>query len=82
MSAQFKISLRHVQDYQFLVEFDESLPSLLTDEPDPIGAGAGPCPEQMPATSVAKRLGGSLVFALGPCRQKDWDEGQFLASSK
>lgn len=70
MSAQLSVSLKHVQDYQFLVDFGEMLPCLLVDEPNPIGAGEGPCPEQMLATCVANCLCGSLVFALRKYRQE------------
>ncbi|WP_407519655.1 OsmC family protein [Methylobacterium oryzisoli] len=69
MTVQLDVSLRHLQNYQFLIDFGETLPQLFVDEPDPIGAGEGPCPEQMLAACVANCLCGSLVFALRKYRQ-------------
>lgn len=69
MSVQLHISLKHVRNYQFLIDFGETLPRLFVDEPDPIGSGDGPCPEQMLAACVANCLCGSLVFALRKYRQ-------------
>ncbi|ACA18156.1 OsmC family protein [Methylobacterium sp. 4-46] len=70
MPDPFDVSLKHLKGYQFLVDFGTGLPDLLTDEPNPIGTGEGPSPEQMLTAAVANCLCGSLVFALGKYRQE------------
>jgi len=62
--SQFSVSVRQVQDYQFLVTFDkESMGTLLTDETLPLGKETGPAPARMLAAAVANCLSASLLFA-------------------
>jgi organic hydroperoxide reductase OsmC/OhrA len=61
----FSLELRQQADYRFAVEFDAGqLPTLLTDEPPPLGGGAGPNPARLLGAAVANCLAASLLFAL------------------
>lgn len=61
---RFSFTLEQQEDYAFLVRFDNDLPALLTDEPPPLGKGAGPNPSRLIAAGVANCLMASLLFAL------------------
>lgn len=63
-TQQFSFSLEQQEDFAFLIRFDDDIPELLTDEPEPLGKGAGPNPSRMLAASVANCLCASLLFAL------------------
>jgi organic hydroperoxide reductase OsmC/OhrA len=59
------LQLAQQADYRFEVRFDDpALPPLVTDEPAPLGAGAGPNPARLLGTAVANCLAASLLFAL------------------
>lgn len=61
----FELSLEQVEDFEFRVRFDgTSLPDLATDEPAPLGHGAGPNPARLLLAGVANCLAASLLFAL------------------
>lgn len=62
------LSLSHLGHYKFQIDFGMS-PPLRTDEPQPIGEGEGPSPEQLLAAGVANCLCASLYFALTKHRQ-------------
>jgi uncharacterized OsmC-like protein len=49
--------------YRFLVDFGPGIAQAVTDEPAPLGHGAGPSPSQLLAAAVANCLSASLVFA-------------------
>lgn len=60
-----RLVLEQEGPYAFRVEFDgASLEALHTDEPAPLGAGAGPNPSALLLAGVANCLAASLVFAL------------------
>ena len=63
------IQLRQKQDYQFDVQFGDQVPSLLADEPAPLGSGRGPSPVQLLAAAVGNCLSDSLLFALRKFKQ-------------
>lgn len=63
------VTVTQQKDYQFLVDFGESVPSMLADEPAPLGARTGPSPTQMLLASVANCLTASLLFALRKFKQ-------------
>ncbi|MBV1774719.1 OsmC family protein [Burkholderiaceae bacterium DAT-1] len=60
----FSLTLTQRADYQFDVDFGDGIPQLLTDEPAPLGQGAGPNPSRMIAVGVANCLAASLLFAM------------------
>ncbi len=62
-----RLTQRH--GYQFDNHFGPALPDLLTDEPAPLGNGAGPSPTQLLAAAVGNCLAASLLFALSKYRQ-------------
>ena len=64
-STTFQITLQQQADYRFEVRFDGAgMPVLVTDEPPPLGGGAGPNPARLLGTAVANCLAASLLFAL------------------
>ena len=67
--SNVRITLRQQQDYQFQVDFGEGIPSLLADEPAPLGTGQGPSPVQLLAAAVGNCLSDSLLFALRKFKQ-------------
>lgn len=69
MTYRPRIELTQTDRYRFEVDFGEAFAPFAIDEPDPIGAGTAPAPEQVLASSVAYCLAASLFFALGKYRQ-------------
>ena len=64
-ASAFTIELVQQEDYRFEAHFDDpSIPPLLTDEPQPLGGGAGPNPARLLGTAVANCLAASLLFSL------------------
>lgn len=62
---QFTIELRQQADYRFETRFDNpAVPMLVTDEPQPLGADAGPNPSRLLTVAVANCLSASLLFAM------------------
>lgn len=60
-----RLVLEQEGPYAFRIEFvDTSLEALHTDEPAPLGTGAGPNPSALLLAGVANCLAASLVFAL------------------
>lgn len=64
MAETFSFNLEQQEDYAFLVRFGDSMQELLTDEPPPLGHGAGPNPSRLLAAGIANCLTASLLFAL------------------
>lgn len=62
-----RLTQRH--DYQFDNQFGADLPPLLTDEPPPLGQGAGPSPMQLLCAAVGNCLAASLLFAVRKYKQ-------------
>lgn len=68
-SERITLTLRQEQDYRCQVHFGDGLPDLQTDEPAPLGTGAGPSPVQLLLSAVANCLTASLLFALRKFKQ-------------
>jgi len=64
MSDTATVTITQQQNYQFLVDFGEAIPTLIADEPAPTGEGAGPEPAHMLLAAVANCLSASLLFSL------------------
>ncbi|RII84485.1 OsmC family protein [Neopusillimonas maritima] len=58
------VQLKQKKDFQFEINFGNSLPTILGDEPPPIGEGKGPSPAQFLAAAVGNCLSDSLFFAI------------------
>ena len=59
------LELRQQSDFRFEVDFKvPGAPLLVTDEPPPLGGGAGPNPARLLGAAVANCLAASLLFSL------------------
>jgi organic hydroperoxide reductase OsmC/OhrA len=66
---RFSLALTLRDGYAFSVDFEqEGVPSLLLDEPPPLGAGRGPNATRVLAAAVGNCLGASLLFCLRKSR--------------
>ena len=63
------VRLDQAHDYQFDVAFGPGIAALRSDEPPPLGQGAGPSPVQLLAAAVGNCLSASLLFALRKYKQ-------------
>jgi len=63
------VQLKHRQDYQFDTDFGAGIPSVLADEPPPLGQGMGPSPMHLLCAAVGNCLAASLRFACGKFKQ-------------
>lgn len=64
-SPDIRVMLEQEGPYAFKVNFEGAgLAALHTDEPAPLGEGAGPNPSAILLTGIANCLGASLLFAL------------------
>lgn len=65
----FSLSLTLRDGFAFVVDFEqEGVPSLLLDEPPPLGAGRGPNATALLAAAIGNCLGASLLFCLRKSR--------------
>ena len=78
MSDNPSVTITRQSGYQFLVDFGETLPHLLADEPAPLGHGTGPAPDHLLLAAVANCLSASLLFALQKFKQ---DPGALIATA-
>jgi uncharacterized OsmC-like protein len=64
------VTLRRLQDYEFVAEFNDvaDAPPILLDEPPPLGGGSGPDPVSLIGAAVGNCLASSLVFSLNRAR--------------
>ena len=66
MSQPFKLALDWEGGYEFTVDFAQpGVAALTTDEPAPLGEGAGPNPARLLAAAVGNCMSASLRFCLG-----------------
>lgn len=62
---EFAVTLDLKDGYRFDVDFQqEGVPGLVMDEPDPLGAGAGPNAVRVLGAAIGNCLGASLLFCL------------------
>lgn len=81
-ASQFSIELAQQADYRFEARFDDpALPPLVTDEPPPLGGGAGPNPARLLGTAVANCLAASLLFSLRKFRNDAEQAGMEMNAS-
>jgi organic hydroperoxide reductase OsmC/OhrA len=79
IEEQFSVSLNLERGYRFEAEFGvPGLPSLILDEPAPLGDGTGPNPARLLAVAVADCLASSLLFCL---RKAHIEAGGMAASA-
>ncbi len=64
------VTLAQKKDYQFDISFGGAVPSVMGDEPPPLGAGQGPSPVQLLCAAVGNCLSDSLLFALRKFKQQ------------
>ncbi|MBX3603821.1 MAG: OsmC family protein [Piscinibacter sp.] len=64
------VRLAQRRDFQFELQFDGGVPTLLADEPPPLGQALGPSPVQLLAAAVGNCLSDSLLFALRKYKQQ------------
>ena len=69
MSDSVSVTITRQQNYQFLVDFGDALPTLNADLPAPLGQGEGPSPEHLLLAAVANCLSASLLFSLQKYKQ-------------
>jgi uncharacterized OsmC-like protein len=58
------VTLKQVKDYQFDIHYAPDQPAILSDEPPPLGEGAGPSPSHLLLAAVGNCMSSSLYFAL------------------
>lgn len=69
MSSTVSVTITQQQNFQFLVDFGNSLQNIIADEPAPLGGGTGPAPTHFLMASIANCLSASFFFALGKFKQ-------------
>lgn len=69
MQNNVTVHLKQETNYRFALQFAPEVPVFLSDEPPPLGQGAGPSPVQLLAAAVGNCLADSLVFALKKFKQ-------------
>lgn len=69
MTSSVGVHLKQEAGYRFALQFAPGTPVLLSDEPPPLGQGAGPSPVQLLAAAVGNCLSDSLLFALKKFKQ-------------
>ena len=69
MSVPIRVDIEHLQNFQFLIDFnkDDGI-ELITDEAPPLGEGKGPNPAGLLAAAVGNCLAASLLFCLRKAR--------------
>ena len=78
MAETVSVTITQKQNYQFLIDFGEAMPSLLADEPQPLGKGEGPTPTHLLLAAIANCLSASLLFSLQKFKQ---DAGGFTTNA-
>jgi uncharacterized OsmC-like protein len=66
---QISVVLKQQVDYRFEIRFDDNMPVLISDEPQPLGSAMGPSPVQLLCAAVGNCLSDSLLFAFRKFKQ-------------
>jgi uncharacterized OsmC-like protein len=67
--TELAVSLQLLDGYRFRVDFDEpGMPSLVMDEPAPLGEGSGPDAARLLAAAIGNCLSASALFCLRKAR--------------
>ena len=69
LTETLSVTITQKQGYQFLVDFGAGMPTLLTDEPKPLGQEVGPAPTHLLLAAIANCLSASLLFSLQKFKQ-------------
>ncbi|GLR66750.1 hypothetical protein GCM10010909_14300 [Acidocella aquatica] len=69
MTETHSITLRQVENFQFSHDYGGSKPTLISDEPPPLGAAAGPSPVQLLLSAVGSCMSSSFNFAMKKFRE-------------
>lgn len=69
MSETATVTITQQQNFQFLVDFGDAIPTMMADAPAPTSEGTGPDPEHMLLAAVANCLSASLLFSLQKFKQ-------------
>ncbi|MBC7485046.1 MAG: OsmC family protein [Rhizobacter sp.] len=77
-ASDLSVTITRQAGYQFLVDFGDALPTMLADEPEPLGTNTGPSPNHMLLAAVGNCLCASLLFSLGKYKQ---DAGELSATA-
>jgi len=64
-----RVKIYQQKDYRFESEFGDRIPTIVGDEPQPLGTGLGPSPVQLLCTAVGNCLASSLLFAFRKFKQ-------------
>jgi uncharacterized OsmC-like protein len=62
------VELEHIDQYRFRIAFGEGLPTLIADEPPPLGTGTGPEASRFLAAAIGNCLSASLFLCLQKSR--------------
>jgi len=84
---RFTLTLSRRQGYAFSADFGADLPSLLLDEPAPLGGGRGPNAARVLAAAIGNCLSASLLYCLEKARVPVSDfettvEGELVRNEK
>jgi uncharacterized OsmC-like protein len=66
---QISVVIKQQEDYRFEIQFDDNMPVLIADEPQPLGSAIGPSPVQLLCAAVGNCLSDSLLFAFRKFKQ-------------
>lgn len=66
--SRVEARLQHEAEYRFRLSFASGAPSILTDEPPPLGGTAGPDPTALLAAAVGNCLASSFLFCVRKAR--------------
>lgn len=58
------VTLEQIEDYRFDIHYAPDRPAIASDEPPPLGQGAGPSPSHLLLAAVGNCMSSSLYFAL------------------